>query len=56
MTTWMRVADAARFLGVTRQAVYLAIWTGRIQYHRQHRLLVVDPTTFNGGQHERTQA
>jgi len=54
--TFMRVADAARFLGVTRQAIYLAVKTGRIQYHRQHRLLVVDPTTFNGGPIERTEA
>lgn len=54
--TYVRVADAARLLGVTRQAVYLAVKTGRIQYHRQHRLLVVDPSTFNGGNTERTEA
>lgn len=56
MTSWLRVADAAKLLGVTRQALYLAVKTGRIQYRRQHGLLLVDPDTFTGGTIERTEA
>lgn len=54
--TYVRVADAAKLLGITRQAVYLAVKASRIQYQRQHGLLLVNPATFAGGTIERTEA
>lgn len=56
MTTFVRVADAAKLLGITRQAVYLAVRKGRIAYQMQHGLLLVNPATFAGGAIERTEA
>ena len=52
----VRVVEAAQLLGITRQAVYRAVKEGRMESIWQHGLLLVDPATWNGGQHERTEA
>ena len=54
--TWVRVSEAVKLLGVTRQAVYLAVKEGRIKAKQQHGLVLVNPATFRGGNTERTEA
>ena len=54
--TWVRVADAAQLLGVSRQAVYQAAREGRIKVKQQHGLLLVQPATWKGGIIERNKA
>lgn len=54
--TWQRVAAAAAFLGVTRQAVYQAVKEGRIKAKQQHGLLLVNVATWKGASIERTEA
>lgn len=53
---WVRVADAAQLLGVSRQAVYQAARDGRIKAKQQHGLLLVQPATWKGGTIERNKA
>lgn len=53
---WVRVADAAKLLGVSRAAVYKAAHNGRIKATQQHGLLLVQPATWKGGIIERNKA
>lgn len=58
MSEYVRVTQAARLLGLTRDAVYKAVRAGRIAYSWQHGLLLVNPASYQGrqAQHERTEA